>query len=204
MKILKGHSKMKTYLININNISKFTQRLLLGSLMLCAFVGQALGQSTDGQFVIKKDGHYLAHIKVGDTWKVKDIGAFHPDSCLWYSGRNFNPEGTNHNYYFYDGTNYRFLAPRPSSGIPTKSIISTTGMEAAILTTAAAWPEARNTLALRKETANLIGAAMPVGKSTGWNMMEALGTFRQLTITVLRKTGVGSGPWMSSITKWTL
>lgn len=98
---------MKTYLFNI---SKFTQRLLLGSLMLCAFVGQALGQSTDGQFVIKKDGHYLAHIKVGDTWKVKDIGAFHPDSCLWYSGTTFNPAGLNHNYYFHDGENYRFLA----------------------------------------------------------------------------------------------
>ena len=108
MKILKGHSNMKTYLIN--NISKFTRRFLLGSLLLCVFAGQAMAQGNDGQFVIKKDGHYLAHIKVGATWKVKDIGAFHPDSCLWYSGTTFNPAGLNHNYYFHDGENYRFLA----------------------------------------------------------------------------------------------
>ena len=100
---------MKTYLIN--NISKFTRRLLLGSLLLCVFAGQAMAQGNDGQFVIKKDGHYLAHVYNETThdWELQNADAFSPN-CLWYSGRNFNPEGTNHNYYFYDGTNYRFLA----------------------------------------------------------------------------------------------
>ena len=109
MKILKGHSKMKTYLIN--NIAKHTRRLFLGSLLLCVFAGQALAQGNDGQFVIKKDGHYLAHVYNETTheWELQNADAFSPN-CLWYSGRNFNPEGTNHNYYFYDGTNYRFLA----------------------------------------------------------------------------------------------
>lgn len=84
-------------------------------LMLFAFAGHAMAQ--DAPYVIKKDGHYLSHVKIGSNWVLKDDTIFHPDSCLWYSGTEFNSSGTNHNYYFFDGANYRFLsAPLQASG----------------------------------------------------------------------------------------
>ena len=121
MKILKGHSKMKTHLIN--NISKFTRRLFLGSLMLFGLAGNALAQ-TDQPYVIKLTNynnaagdHYLAHVKVGQNWVLQDATTFSPD-CLWYSGREISLSGTNHNYYFIDDNNhYRFLsAPLEAGG----------------------------------------------------------------------------------------
>lgn len=101
---------MKTHLIYIyNNIAKPTRRFLLGGLMLFALAGNAWAQSTDPQFVIKMGDHYLAHVYNGSAWVLQDVNSFSPN-CLWYSGPNFNPSGTNHNYYFYDGENYRFLS----------------------------------------------------------------------------------------------
>ena len=70
----------------------------------------AFAQGGDGQFVIKKGNNYLAHVNNGGTWEVQNVTPFNPNTCLWYSGTNFNPSGTNHNYYFYDGENYRFLS----------------------------------------------------------------------------------------------
>ena len=122
MNKLKGHSKMKTYLIN-NIISKFTQRFLLGSLLLFALAGNAWAQ-TDQPYVIKltnynntNGDHYLAHVKVGEVWVLQDATTFSPN-CLWYSGRELNLSGTNHNYYFIDdANNYRFLsAPLQEGG----------------------------------------------------------------------------------------
>ncbi len=86
-------------------------------IFLLAFVATAFGQGNDGQFVIRRrtdnsntGDHYLAHVKVGENWVLQDATTFSP-SCLWYSGPNFNPVGTNHNYYFVDDENkFRFLA----------------------------------------------------------------------------------------------
>lgn len=99
---------MKTYSQNTNRM-KITRRLAASCLLLFALAGNALAQGTDGQFVIKKGDHYLAHVYNGSAWVLQDVNSFSPN-CLWYSGPNFNPSGTNHNYYFYDGENYRFLS----------------------------------------------------------------------------------------------
>ena len=91
-------------------------------------MGSTMAQ--DAPFVIKKDNHYLAHVKVGDTWVLQDATVFDPETCLWYSGTEFNSSGTNHNYYFKEvfengTTNYHFLsAPLEANG--TLSYSSTT------------------------------------------------------------------------------
>ena len=99
---------MKTYLIN--NISKFTRRFLLGSLMLFAFAGSAEAQN-DPWHVIKMtkveggetQHHYLAHVKVGEGdaahWELQDATTFNPATCLWRSGNTTNVYGLHHNYY---------------------------------------------------------------------------------------------------------
>ena len=102
---------------------KEMHRLFIGCLLCLLFVGNTFAQ--DGQFVIKKrtdagdtDTHYLAHVYNETTheWELQDATEFSPD-CLWHSDREFNIAGTNHNYYFYDGANYRFLkAPLSSNG----------------------------------------------------------------------------------------
>ena len=144
MKILKGHSKMKTYLIN--NISKFTRRLLLGSLMLLAFAGSAEAQN-DPWHVIKMtkveggetQHHYLAHVKVGEGeeahWELQDAITFNPATCLWRSGNTTNVYGLHHNYYFIDDQgHHRFLsAPLLPNGtmslsatLPSNQLLSNT------------------------------------------------------------------------------
>ncbi|MCR4829253.1 MAG: fibronectin type III domain-containing protein [Bacteroidales bacterium] len=84
-------------------------------LMLAAVAGSAKAQ--DKPYVIVKDGHYLAHVETSPgVWAVQDVTTFGPN-CLWLSGSNINPSGTNHNYYFDDGVNYRFLmAPLEANG----------------------------------------------------------------------------------------
>ena len=89
-------------------MEKVVRKLAVCCLLLFAFAGRVMAQ--DAPFVIKWNDHYLSHVKVGNTWVLKDNTDFHPDSCIWYSGPEFNSSGTNHNYYFYDGNNYRFLA----------------------------------------------------------------------------------------------
>ena len=96
-------------------MEKVVRKLAVCCLLLFAFAGRAMAQ--DAPFVIKWNDHYLSHVYNGNTWVLKDKTDFHPDSCLWYSGQEFNSSGTNHNYYFYDGDNYRFLAaPLQASG----------------------------------------------------------------------------------------
>ncbi len=100
----------KTRPMNMRKQHILTLALLFTSAM-------AFAQGGDGQFVIKKGNNYLAHVNNGGTWEVQNVTPFNPNTCLWYSGTNFNPSGTNHNYYFYDGENYRFLsAPMEPDG----------------------------------------------------------------------------------------
>ena len=81
--------------------------------------GSAGAQGSDSPYVIKVKGsnHYLAHVKVGDTYVLQDATSFSPD-CIWYSGIEQNITGTTHNYYFIDDeSQYRFLmAPLQASG----------------------------------------------------------------------------------------
>ena len=112
---------MKSYKGNMD-MSKVTRRLTVCCLLLLSFAGHLMAQE-DAPFVIKKDGHYLSHVLVNGTWVLKDVTTFHPDSCLWYSGTQFNSAGLNHNYYFVDGNNYHFLsAPlEPSASLSYSS-----------------------------------------------------------------------------------
>lgn len=72
--------------------------------MLFFLAGHALAQ-TDGQFVIKINGHYLSH--EGNT--LQDAATFSPD-CLWTSDNHYTNGGANKNYYYMDGNTPRFLA----------------------------------------------------------------------------------------------
>lgn len=83
------------------NIIGVARRLAACCLLLLAWTGNALAQQTTGQFVIKIDGHYLAHPKVGENWTLQDATTFSPN-CLWTSDNTFTQGGTNKNYYFYD------------------------------------------------------------------------------------------------------
>ena len=110
----------------------FTRRATVSCLLLLFLAASAMAQ-TDGRFVIKKGGHYLAHVNNGGTWVLQDATTFSPE-CIWFSGTTFNPSGTNHNYYFYDGENYRFLAaPLQANGtlslsesLPSTSLLRNT------------------------------------------------------------------------------
>jgi hypothetical protein len=114
-------SEMK---MNYKNSMTMTRRLAACCLLLFALAGSTFAQGNDKLFVIKRTkydssvgDHYLAHVKVGDNWVLQDATEFSPN-CLWYSGREFNLMGTNHNYYFIDDENeVRFLmAPLVSGG----------------------------------------------------------------------------------------
>lgn len=107
---------------------KLARRLAASCLLLFALAGNALAQGQDKQFVIKKTkynpapgeaDHYLAHVynTTTNAWELQDATEFSPN-CLWYSGREYNLMGTNHNYYFIDDQNHvRFLmAPLTSGG----------------------------------------------------------------------------------------
>lgn len=104
------------------NMEKVVRKLAVCCLLLFAFAGRMMAQD-DPQFVIKRridagvtGDHYLAHVVVHltnpdrDTIVLQDATTFDPETCLWYSGNTRNQEGINHNYYFHDGTNYRFLS----------------------------------------------------------------------------------------------
>ena len=99
---------------------RLSLRLAASCLLLFALVGSALAQGNDGQYVIKVGGqdHYLAHVKVDGQWVLQDATTF-STACLWYSGREFNIQGTNHNYYFVDEDTNEFVflrAPKAPNG----------------------------------------------------------------------------------------
>ncbi len=108
----KSETKMKY----IDNGMIKAMRMVACCLLFFALAGNVFAQS-DNLYVIKKTNyngavveHYLAHVKVGDNYVLQDATTFSPD-CLWYSGREINLSGTNHNYYFIDDANqYRFLS----------------------------------------------------------------------------------------------
>ena len=82
--------------------------------------GSTVFGQNDSPYVIKikqdNQDHYLAHVNNGTQWVVTDAFSFSPD-CIWYSGIEQNISGTNHNYYFDDGANLRFLsAPMSTNG----------------------------------------------------------------------------------------
>ena len=108
----KSETKMKY----IDNGMIKAMRMVACCLLFFALAGNVFAQS-DNLYVIKKTNyneaggeHYLAHVKEGDNYVLQDAIEFGPD-CLWYSGREINLSGTNHNYYFIDDANqYRFLS----------------------------------------------------------------------------------------------
>ena len=115
----KSEMKMKY----IDNGMIKAMRMVACCLLFFALAGNVIAQS-DNLYVIKKSNyneaggeHYLAHVKEGDNYVLQDAIEFGPD-CLWYSGREINLSGTNHNYYFIDDANqYRFLsAPLEQGG----------------------------------------------------------------------------------------
>ena len=114
----KSETKMKY----IDNGMIKAMRMVACCLLFFALAGNVFAQS-DNLYVIKKTyyngtggEHYLAHVKVGDNYVLQDATTFSPD-CLWYSGREINLSGTNHNYYFIDDANqYRFLSAPLTAG----------------------------------------------------------------------------------------
>ena len=114
MNIQNNHPTMKNN--NGNRVGR-ALRFAACCLMLFAFAGNTMAQN-DPLYVIKKDGHYLAHVYNESTheWELQNADVFSPN-CLWYSGNFVDVTGNNHNYYFYDGNNFRFLsAPLQSGG----------------------------------------------------------------------------------------
>ena len=95
----------------MNILTTSFRRLTACILLVAAIGGSAAAQTNDQYCVLKVRGsnHYLAHVKVNDTWTLQDATSFSPD-CLWQTGTHFNPAGTNHNYYFYADGDYHFLA----------------------------------------------------------------------------------------------
>lgn len=114
----KSETKMKY----IDNGMIKAMRMVACCLLFFALAGNVFAQS-DNLYVIKKTNyngaggeHYLAHVKVDDHYELRDATTFGPD-CLWYSGREINLSGTNHNYYFIDDNNqYRFLSASLAAG----------------------------------------------------------------------------------------
>ena len=99
-------------------MEKVVRKLAVCCLLLFAFAGSVAAQN-DPLHVIKKDGHYLAHVydETAQDWVLQNADEFGPN-CLWYSGNTVNVLGLHHNYYFIDGNgNYRFLsAPLQGNG----------------------------------------------------------------------------------------
>ena len=97
---------MKTYIQHSNRM-KMSRRVAACCLLLLALATDVLAQN-DKPYVIKRTkyseasgDHYLEHAKVDGAWVLRDATTFNPN-CLWYSGRDINISGTNHNYYFID------------------------------------------------------------------------------------------------------
>jgi len=91
-------------------VAKTARRIAASCLLLFFLAGNALAQN-DSPFVIKKGDNYLAHVKEGGNYVVRNAVSFNPATCLWYSGPDHNPTGYTHNYYFEDDEGeLRFLA----------------------------------------------------------------------------------------------
>ena len=111
--------------MNIQRMNRKLRHIALIALLL--LTGSIAMAQTNGQFVIKIDGHYMAHN--GST--ITDAAAFDPDACLWTSDNAYSQGGTNKNYYYMDGTTPRFLSAPTfapggsltlSNGVPSASM----------------------------------------------------------------------------------
>ena len=90
--------------MNIQRMNRKLRHMALTALLLLA--GSVVVAQTNGQFVIKIDGHYMAH----SGGVITDATTFDPATCLWTSDNTYTQGGTNKNYYYMDGTTPRFLA----------------------------------------------------------------------------------------------
>ncbi len=93
----------------VESLSRLLRGLLLCTLLLSAFTPRSMAQ--DNPYVIKSGSNYLAHVynSITSSYELQGTTTFSPD-CIWYSGTTYNSSGYEHNYYFDDGTNLRFLS----------------------------------------------------------------------------------------------
>lgn len=85
----------------------FSRRMLLLVLLMAAFVGRATAQGSDPAVVIISGSHYMAHVwdaANGGEWKLSPSTTFDPQTCIWYTTREYNPRDGYYNYYFIDNT----------------------------------------------------------------------------------------------------
>lgn len=117
-KLLKSIPDMR----NNSNIDrmKIARRLIVCCLLLWCFTGSVMAQN-DPQYVIKKDGNYLAHVRSGSTYNLTNAATFNPSTCLWYSGPNVE-----YNYYFIDNDGVRRYLSAPLALNGTLGISETT------------------------------------------------------------------------------
>lgn len=96
---------------NIRPMNRTPRHIILTALLL--LIGSAAMAQNDPQYVIKKDGNYLAHVSSGSTYTLTNADTFNPSTCLWYSGPNVE-----YNYYFIDNNGVRryLSAPLALSG----------------------------------------------------------------------------------------
>ena len=114
---------MKHTIENTISMKKIFTCILTSAILFAGLAAKA--QSPSGQFVIKIDGHYLAHVRNGDNWELQDATTFSPN-CLWFSDNTFTQGGTNKNYYFYDHTNTaRFLGAPLFEALGTLTLSTT-------------------------------------------------------------------------------
>ena len=118
---MKYHMKKK----NTKSMNKTTRHRILFAMLL--LISSATMAQTNGQFVIKIEGHYMAH----SGGAITDVTTFDPATCLWTSDNTYSQGGTNKNYYYMDGTTPRFLSAPTfaaggalslSNGLPTASM----------------------------------------------------------------------------------
>ncbi len=108
---------MKNNNPRINDKMNMARRFTICCILLLSVAGYTLAQGPHVIKVSTQEGgqtviHYLSH--AGNT--LQDATTFSPD-CIWMSDQTFTQGGTNKNYYYFDGTNYRFLgAPSFTAG----------------------------------------------------------------------------------------
>ena len=104
---------------NIRPMNRTPRHIILSALLL--LIGSAVLAQGDPQYVITKDGHYLAHVGSGSTYNLTDATTFDPNTCLWYSGPNVE-----YNYYFIDDVGIRHYLSAPLALSETLGFSETT------------------------------------------------------------------------------
>lgn len=104
---------------NIRPMNRTPRHIILTALLF--LIGSAVLAQNDPQYVIKKDGNYLAHVSSGSTYTLANADTFNPSTCLWYSGPNVE-----YNYYFIDNNGIRRYLSAPLALSGTLEISETT------------------------------------------------------------------------------